>query len=105
MAVEAVVSMAAVARIAAALEDPAKAAPMASDLMAEAATVEAADRKQGAIRAHRRCGRQNVVRSIAVLRIFVPPSTIASGIRSATPPVPRGPMKDAVPQVPGAPPS
>lgn len=120
MAVEAAVSMAegvavasmgAEARIAVALEKLMQAAPTARDLMAEEVTAEAADLKLAAIQAHRRRDRQNVlrqlvVRSIAVLRIFVPPSTMASGIRLAMPPVPRGlrvQAQDAIPPVPSTP--
>ncbi|MGD1214926.1 MAG: hypothetical protein ABR861_08055 [Terriglobales bacterium] len=38
------------------------------------------------------------VRSEIIRRMFVPQSTMASGIRSATPVVPRVPVKDAIPE-------
>jgi hypothetical protein len=80
-AAEAAASMAVVAdRIAAVVEKHVVAAPpKARDLIAEEVTAEAAGLKLAAIQAHPERSR----------RIFVPPSTMASGIRSATPGVPR----------------
>jgi hypothetical protein len=91
-AVEAAVSMAAEVPIVAG-DSLVKAAPMASDLMAEGVTAEAADLKLAAIQGHPQRGRRLVIR-----RIFVPPSTMVSGIRSATQVVPRVQVQDAIPQ-------
>jgi hypothetical protein len=81
LTVEAEASMAVVAdRIAAVVEKHVVAAPpKARDLMAEEVTAEAAGLKLAAVQAHPERSR----------RIFAPPSTMASGIRSATQGVPR----------------
>jgi hypothetical protein len=96
----AVVSMGVGARIAVAVEKLVKAV---GDLMEEEATAEAAHLKQAAIQARRRCGRRIVAR-----RIFVQPSTMANGIRSAMVPAPldlRVQAQDGIPQVPRTQPS
>jgi len=85
-------------------------APMkARDPMAEAVTVEAPDRKLAAVSAHPERNRPVSVRRMSVPRMFVPPLTMASGIRSAIPlalravphkvpkKVRRVPVRDAIP--------
>jgi hypothetical protein len=78
----------------------AMAAPTAPDLLAEEVTVakevtaEAADLNLGAIKAHPQRGRRLVIR-----RIFVPPSTMVSGIRSSTLLIQPVQARDAIPQV------
>jgi len=113
MAAEAAASMGTAARIAVAVENLVKAAgdltKVASDLMAEEVTAEAAHLGLAAVWAHPRRDRR-----LAARRIFVPPSTMASGIRSAAAPVPleasvpldrRVRAKGAIPPAPGTPPS
>jgi hypothetical protein len=78
-------------------------AKVAGDLMAEEGMVVVAHPKPAAVQAHPQRGRR-----IAARRIFVPPSTMANGIRSATAPVPLDPRvqaQDAIPQVPRTRPS
>jgi hypothetical protein len=91
--VEVVDSMVVEAPITAALQPLVKAAPMASDRMAVTAE---ADLQQAAVSARPPCGRGSAVRvpvqqifgrQILGRQIFVPPSTMASGIRSATTPL------------------
>lgn len=96
----AVASMGTEARIAVAVE---KVVKVAGDRMAEEATAEAEHRMPAAVQARPHLGRR-----IAARRIFVPPSTTASGIRSATAPAPLGlpvQAQDASPQDPRAQPS
>lgn len=56
----------------------------ARGLLAEEVTTKAAGWELGAVLARQESGRRQIGR-----RMFVPPSTMASGIRSATPVVPR----------------
>ncbi len=101
------------APIVAALESRAKAAPIAVDPTAEEVTAEAAHRRLAAAQVHPRCAlqvvvrqsvvRQSAVRLIAAMRIFGPPSTMASGIRSVVAPVRRdlrAQPQAAIPPVP-----
>ena len=60
----------------------------ACGLLAEEVTTKAAGWELAAVQARREVGR----------RIFMPQSTMASGIRSATPVVPRVPAQDAIPE-------
>jgi hypothetical protein len=81
MAVEAHITEAAADRIAAAVEHPVRAAPMeVRDLRAEEVTTEAAAVTRDGI-----WPRPGIVRPILVHRIFIPPSTMGSGILSVIP--------------------
>ena len=61
----------------------------ARGLLAEEVTTKAAGWELAAVLARQESGRQESGRRQIGRRMFVPPSTMASGIRSATPVVPR----------------
>jgi hypothetical protein len=65
----------------------------ARGLLAEEVATKAAGWEPAAVQAHREIGRRQIGR-----RIFGPPSTMASGIRSATRVVPRVPAQGAIPE-------
>lgn len=101
MAVEAAVftaaveaSMVAADLMAAAIAGFVAAASMAArGLLAEEVATKAEGWEPATVQACREIGRRQNGR-----RIFVPPSTMASGIRSATPVVPRVPARGAIPE-------
>jgi len=88
-------SMVAADLMAAAIAGFVAAASMAArGLLAEEVATKAEGWEPATVQACREIGRRQNGR-----RIFVPPSTMASGIRSATPVVPRVPARGAIPEV------
>jgi len=82
--VEAEASMVAADLMAAIAGFVAAASMAARGLLAEEVTTKAAGWELSAVLARQESGRRQIGR-----RMFVPPSTMASGIRSATPAIPR----------------
>jgi hypothetical protein len=93
-AAEAAASMVAADFMAVVIEGFVAAASMAARvLLAEEVTTKAAGWEPAAVRARRETGPREIAH-----RMFAPQSTMASGIRSATPVLPRVPAQGAIPE-------